>query len=230
MKKFNPLNRMPSPKSITYKSGKACPSGFHKRTGYTRRTGTYVPAACVRSTTTYKESSREFKGRVAKTQKAFRKSHGLTAKRTIKCPAGMVPRANYARHFTTAVREQGYIVRRKSGKSYRVYPKKMNYTHIKQACIKDKGLPGSPAPGERFTPLRKGELKKHGYVYREKEPVRRAALKKAVAEFGALGVYRKLNAVAKLAKRTAPNASRIFKSDRNWVHKTFSPTGHLSAF
>ena len=217
--------------SVTYKSGKPCPTGYHKRASYTRRTGTHVGSACVRSTTTYKESSKEFKSRVGKSQKAFRKRHHLSAHRTIKCPPGMIPRADYDRQYSTAVRQQGYLVTRR-GKTIRVFPKKTNYTHVKQKCIKDLGLPGSPAPGERFTPLRQGELKKHGYVYREKDSVRRDALKKAIVEYGPLGVYRKLNAVAKLSKRTAPDASRVFKRDRDWVRKTYSPKGaegHLSA-
>jgi hypothetical protein len=69
-------------------------------------------------------------------------------------------------------------------------------------------------------------------VYREKDSVRRDALKKAVKEFGPLGVYHKLNAVAKLSKRTAPDASRVFKRDRDWIRKSYSSKGaqgHLSA-
>ncbi len=76
-------------------------------------------------------------------------------------------------------------------------------------------------------PLRKGELKKHGYSTFNKTAKRRSALRKAVKEFGALGVYRKLNAVAKLGVRTMPNVAKTFKRNRNWVRKTYGP---LKAF
>jgi hypothetical protein len=50
-------------------------------------------------------------------------------------------------------------------------------------------------------------------------------LKKAVEEYTALGVFRKLDAVAKLTKRTAPEAHRIFKTDRDWVQRTYTLKG-----
>jgi hypothetical protein len=121
------------------------------------------------------------------------------------------------------VKERGYTVRREGAKTYRIYPKK-NYTVVRSGCIKNRGLPGKgTASGKAIAPLRKGELRKHGYVYRLSSEQRKAALKKAIKEFGPLGVYRKLNAVAKLSTRTAPEASRVFKSDRDWVKKTYGP-------
>lgn len=215
-------------KSLNYKSGQACPSGYHKRRGYTlKKTGTYVPPRCIRSTTVYAESSNEFKTRTLKRPAARLQRHGKTRGNTRKvCPPGQVARAAYVRRFTSGIKQRGFTVKRKSGKTYRVYPKK-NHTVVRSACIKDKGLPGKAKPGEQIGPLRKGELKKHGYVYRLPTAKRQEALKKAVAEYGALGVYRKLNAVAKLSVRTAPDASRAFKMDRDWIKKTYGP---LKAF
>ena len=76
-------------------------------------------------------------------------------------------------------------------------------------------------------PLRKGELKKHGNSSTNKTAKRHSSLRKALKEFGALGVYRKLNAVAKLGTRTMSKASKTFKRNRNWVRKTYGP---LKAF
>jgi len=36
-----------------------------------------------------------------------------------------------------------------------------------------------------------------------------------------------LNAVAKLTTRTAPDASKVFKADRNWIRDNYGP---LKAF
>ena len=44
---------------------------------------------------------------------------------------------------------------------------------------------------------------------------------KAIKRYGALSVYRKLDAVAKLSLRTAPDASGIFVKDRDWVRQNF---------
>jgi hypothetical protein len=46
-------------------------------------------------------------------------------------------------------------------------------------------------------------------------------LEKAVKQYGALSVFRKLDAVAKLSVRVAPDASKIFAKDRNWIHDNF---------
>ena len=211
-------------KSKTYKSAKGCPSGYHKRKGYTvKATGLYVPPRCVKATTTYKESQSEFRSRTARAKTARLARRGLTANNTRKCPSGQIRRKAYVRRFTSGVKERGYTVRREGAKPYRIYPKK-NYTVVRSGCIKDRGLPGKgTASGKTIAPLRKGELRKHGYVYRQPSDQRKAALKKAVTEFGPLGVYRKLNAVAKLSSRSAPHASKVFKSDRDWVKKTYGP-------
>jgi len=107
---------------------------------------------------------------------------------------------------------------------YRAYPKSRS-TLVQSSCVKDKGLPGK-GPQE-IAPLRKGELLKYGYTYKKSDLDRHEALRKAAKEFGPLGVYRKLDAVAKLAVRAAPKASAVFKKDRDWVKKRLGP---LKAF
>lgn len=137
------------------------------------------------------------------------------------CPPGMIERKAYVRRYSTPVRERGFTVRRSTGQVYRVQPKgKMSY--VESRCVKDTGKPGK-GEKEPIGPLRKGELAKHGYSFRSSDAARHAALEKAAQEFGALGVYRKLDAVAKLMERSVPRAARVFKADRNWVKSTMGP-------
>jgi len=62
-------------------------------------------------------------------------------------------------------------------------------------------------------------LAKHGYSFRRTDSERHAALRKAIEDYGASGVYHKLDAIAKLFKTTKPRISERFKEDREWVHK-----------
>lgn len=133
------------------------------------------------------------------------------------CPPGMIPRKAYLRRYSTAVRARGFTVKKKSGKEYRVLPKNADML-VESRCIKDVALPKKGS--KLFGPLKKGELAKHGYTFRASEAERHAALKKAISEYGSTGVFRKLNAVAKLTKHASPNASNIFSKDREWVHKS----------
>ncbi|NBO59417.1 MAG: hypothetical protein EBU82_00435 [Flavobacteriia bacterium] len=214
------------PRSLPYNASKGCPSGYHKRMTYKSSSGRVVPSRCVKATTVYANTSKEFKRGV--TQKAARrlKSHGMT-NTTVNvrkaCPPGKILRKAYVRRFRTNIRERGYTVKRGS-QVYKAYPRATS-TVVQAACIKDKGLPGK-GPQE-IAPLRKGELMKHGYSYRKSDLDRHEALRKAAKEFGALGIYRKLDAVAKLSVRAAPRASAIFKKDRNWVKRRLGP---LKAF
>ena len=71
--------------------------------------------------------------------------------------------------------------------------------------------------------LKKGELAQFGYEkVQELSTVKRhEALRQAIHEFGSLSVWRKLNAVGIYSRFKAPEASRIFFKDRNWVRETF---------
>jgi hypothetical protein len=134
------------------------------------------------------------------------------------CPPGMIKRKDYERKYSTAVVARGYTVRRKNGTTYRVHPKQKE-TRVGARCIKDLGRPG--AGPSRIGPLRKGDLKKHGYSFRSNSPSRHAALRKAVGEYGALDVFRKLGAVRTLVKRTLPAASHVYEKDEKWVRRSF---------
>lgn len=214
-----PATRKNYPRSVPFNAAKGCPAGYHKRMSYKTATGRVVPPRCVRATTIYAETSKNFKRGV--TQKANRrlKAHGMTVKARGSCPPGQVLRKAYVRRFKTNVRERGYTVKRGS-QVYRAYPKGSS-TVVQATCVKDVGLPGKGP--QAIAPLRKGELLKHGYTYRKSDLDRHEALRKAVKEFGALGVYRKLNAVAKLSIRAAPKAAAVFKKDRDWVRKRLGP-------
>lgn len=213
-------------KSLPYSSKKGCPAGYHHREGYKSSTGSYVPPRCVKSTTRYAESSKAFKARTLKKSAQRLRRAGVTpyTVNTRKaCPPGQALRKAYVRKYSTAVREKGYTVRR-GNKTYKAYPSSAA-TIVKAACIKDQGAKGIGP--QAIGPLRKGELRKFGYTFRKPRNERHNALKKASKSYGPLGVFRKLNAVAKLSKSTAPNASKVFAQDRNWVKETMGP---LKAF
>jgi hypothetical protein len=189
---------------------------------YKSASGKVVPPRCVRATTIYANTSKEFKRGL--TQKAERRLKNAGVRATVKaCPPGKILRKAYVRRFRTNVRERGYTVKRGS-QLYRAYPKSSS-TIVQAACVKDKGLPGK-GPQE-IGPLRKGELMKYGYSYRRSDLERHEALRKAAKEYTALGVYRKLDAVAKLSVRAAPKAAAVFKKDRDWVKRRLGP---LKAF
>ena len=166
----------------------------------------------------------------ARTASARRKTRKLVAKipsiRSLSrkdCPPGQILRKAYVRRYSTAVRAKGFTVAKSNGRTYRVHPTNKNML-IESRCVKDMGLPGKgPRSGKGVGPLRKGELAKYGYSFRTSDSQRHAALKKAVQEYTALGVYRKLDAVAKLTLRTAPNASKVFAADRDWIRKSLGP-------
>ena len=75
----------------------------------------------------------------------------------------------------------------------------------------------------RIGTLKKGLLIKFGYqnVTQLSEQQRHEALKKAIRAYGALSVFRKLNAVYVYNRKTNPSHSRIFKTDRDWVRLQF---------
>jgi hypothetical protein len=134
------------------------------------------------------------------------------------CPKGYILRSGYTRKFRPSVKASGFTVRRK-GTTYTVRPK-ANTIKVDATCVKNRGLPGKGV-AKGIGKLRKGELIKYGYQYRLSDSLRQTALKRAIKQYGALSVYRKLDAVAKLSVRTASDASKIFIRDRNWVKDNF---------
>lgn len=169
-----------------------CPEGEYYRKSYTRK-GVRVAGKCLRSQTRYASKTRVNRTRF----RGFRK----TKRALSSCPKGYIRRASFVRYT-------------KSGK----------HTLVPEQCVRDMGVPGKGyRNGPGIGALRKGELAKHGYskVNTMSMAARHAALAKAVKEFGSLGVWRKLNAVYVYTCRTAPEASKTFKADRDWVRATY---------
>jgi len=212
-------------KSKPYSFLSGCPDGYHKRASYKSVKGKTVPTRCVRSTTNKNQTSKEYKKsvtakqtrRLASAKKLLPSIKSLSRKA---CPPGMIERKEYARKYSTAILQRGFTT-----KKGRRHPRKQSLTYVGSKCIKNTGLPGKGK--QSIGPLRKGELSKHGYSMSESEEKRHKALRKAIQEYGPLGVYRKLDAVTKLTARTIPNASKIYEKDRDWVEKRFGP---LKAF
>jgi len=207
-------------KSKPYSFLSGCPEGYHKRAAYKTVKGNKVPRRCVKSTTLKKESSNNFKKsvtakqtrRLSSVKKLLPSIRSLSRKA---CPPGMIERKEYARKYSTAILEKGYMTKKGLRKIH-----KQSLSYVGPKCVKDLGLPGKGK--QSIGPLRKGELSKYGYSMTGSQDKRHAALKKAIEEYGALGVYRKLDAVSKLTERTIPEASKIYIEDKSWVKRKFS--------
>jgi hypothetical protein len=209
-------------RSRPYSASRGCPDGYHKRREYTSKSGHRVGPRCIRSTTLYKNTSAEMKRKAAATQKSRLKLY-IPSMRTLSrkvCPPGQIERKAYVRRFSSKVRQAGYTRKLSNGRIIHVKPQAKS-TLVESRCVKNTGKPGKGVP-KPIGPLRKGELAKHGYSVRSDMNERHKALRHAIAEYGALGVYRKLDAVSKLTEKTIPEASRVYEKDRNWVRSSFS--------
>jgi hypothetical protein len=113
------------------------------------------------------------------------------------CPPGKIPRTSYTRHVVNS-----------SGLTKSV--------RVKSTCVK--GTVSKAIIG----PLRKGELKKFGYSYKHPETVRHHSIQAAIKKLGALNVYRKLDAVAKLSVTQNKQAHMVFSADRDWIRSHYS--------
>lgn len=127
----------------------------------------------------------------------------------------MIERKGYTRKYSNSIRKKGFTVQR-SGTTYRVYPK-ARPAAVTAGCVKNTGKTGKDIP-KSIGPLRKGELSKYGYSFRESSESRHDALNKAIDAYGALGVFRKLDAIYKLTANKLPHVAAVFKKDRDWVY------------
>jgi hypothetical protein len=120
------------------------------------------------------------------------------ARSTRRCPRGTIYRRSY---------------RRRTGR------------RVAGNCIADVGAPGKglASGGPGIGQLRSGDLTRFGYddVKDMSEARRHLALARAVATYGPLSVFRKLNAVYVYTRRTSPASSRIFKADRDWIKSRY---------
>ena len=74
-------------------------------------------------------------------------------------------------------------------------------------------------------PIERGKLTKFGYATSKSDGARHAALNKAIRKYGALSVYRKLNAQVVLRKSKQPEARKVFEEDAEWVKEEYSMNG-----
>lgn len=79
------------------------------------------------------------------------------------------------------------------------------------------------SPKKVIPKLKKGELGEYGYkdISSKTAGQRHRSLNKAVKKYGALSVFRKLNALYVLNKNNNVNLSILFKRDRNYIKRTF---------
>ena len=101
-------------------------------------------------------------------------------------------------------------------------PRRKGYVAIREDI-------GKPGVGPKLIPImEKGSLTKYGYSSKKSEQARHVALNKAVEEYGALSVFRKLKAQETLRKRTQPKAREIFASDAEYVRDQYKVDGFES--
>jgi hypothetical protein len=110
------------------------------------------------------------------------------------------------------IRREGYIATRKKKTLIGRLLKRGTTYRVNTSCVKGPAVIG---------PLKTGELKAVGYDSKDSASQRHVALAKAVGSYGRLSTLRKLNAVAVLNKNTSPTRAKTFKTDRNWVKKTY---------
>lgn len=97
-------------------------------------------------------------------------------------------------------------------------------------CITDRGKPGKGKPVIPVISLReskkmgrpKGFLRFHGYKAKNSSTQRHKALDKAVKDYGAAAVWRKLHALTTLHKNK-PQMANLFRSDREYIKEKHTP-------
>lgn len=125
----------------------------------------------------------------------------------------------------------GYTVRRsaktvhvKAGPSHKAYSyrRKPGFTRVKPVPSYDVGAVGKSH--NVIGKLKKGMLTSYGYHPVEAMTNRRKALIKAVSKGkeAPLSVFRRLQAIGTLTKRTLPRASKIYKQDAKWVRTKYA--------
>jgi len=201
-----------------------CPAGSIHRKGYYRRSytrkdgarvkGTRVAGGCIKATSALGIKRSVLNKLIMQSRsRSQKRAAKLTRRKTPKrCPKGSIKRVAYMR---SGYRRKGYT--RKDG-TY-VKPAYVKKVAVSSGCIKDVGKPGK---GRKLIgPLMKGALGRFGYHHSLSAQTRHASLKEAVKSYGALSVFRKLNAVYVLNKNKSPGMAKVFLSDRNWVKKKY---------
>lgn len=82
---------------------------------------------------------------------------------------------------------------------------------------------GKTRKAGQIGPVKKGLLTKHGYtnIAELSQAERRAALRKAVKEYGSLSTWKKINVLAIYAKNKNPKLKSAYNADKNWIKRTY---------
>jgi Family of unknown function (DUF5771) len=107
-------------------------------------------------------------------------------------------------------RRRGFTYHRKGGR-----------TKVQATLIENRGQPGK---GPKLIPItRPGLLTMYGYSVSKSATARHRALSKAIRAGGQkpLSVFRRLQAVATLSKRTLPTYAKTYRLDRNFVGRKY---------
>lgn len=112
-------------------------------------------------------------------------------------------------------------VRGSKGRVSYTYRRKAGWTRVKPVPIPDVGAAGKGP--KLIGKLKKGMLTQYGYHPVEAMTNRHKALSKAVSKGEKpLAVFRRLQAIGTLTKRTLPRASRTYKSDAKWIRAKYA--------
>jgi Family of unknown function (DUF5771) len=122
--------------------------------------------------------------------------------------------------YTVRRSRKTITVRRKDGKTYK-YVRKASTSRVKPVPIPDVGAAGKGP--KVIGPLKKGMLTQYGYHPVEAMSNRHKSLAQAISKGEKpLAVFRRLQAISILTKRTVPRASRIYKQDAGWVRRSYA--------
>ncbi len=159
-----------------------------------------------------KSRSRKIKKTIRKSRKQLSKSKSRTKKPLFKSRSRKVKsksrsRKSRSRSDSRKICPKGEIIK----KGYIT----KNGVKVSPTCITDLGKLGK---GIKNIPLlRKGLLTRFGYHGHLDKEKRHKALKKAVKEYSAGNVVKKLNAIYVLNRNTNPSLAKIYNSDKKWV-------------
>jgi hypothetical protein len=122
------------------------------------------------------------------------------------------------------VRHTSKTIRVKAGPTHKAYSyrRKAGFTRVKPVPTYDVGAIGKGP--KVIGKLKKGMLTSYGYHPVEAKTNRYKALSKAISKGkeAPLSVFRRLQAIGTLTKRTLPRASRIYKSDAKWIRTKYA--------
>ena len=127
-------------------------------------------------------------------------------------------RSGYTMHRTP----KKITVRAIPGRKSYTYMRKAGFTRVKPMPTYDVGAIGKGP--KLIGRLKKGMLTSYGYHPVEAMTNRHKSLSKAISrgKEAPLAVFRRLQAIGTLTKRTLPRASRIYKADAMWIRSKYA--------